>query len=101
MLNRTRKQPPQRLSDLTAPQRRKAIAGSIAYVAVITATLTVIHLCAPVNADEGLHPALGLVVLLAALGAFTAYTVRRIHRDGLPELRAIESVTVPFPLTVT
>lgn len=94
MLSKARKQPPQRLTDLTAGQQRRAIAGSIVYVVCVTAALSALHMWAPVNADEGLHPAAGLVFVLAAFTGFIAYTVRRIHRDGLPEIRAVESLTL-------
>lgn len=92
---------PRRLGDLGRTERRRAIAGSAARCALMTAAVVLLYYViplgvAPVDTGGVVWLALGAVVFAAVLG----FELHRILNAGLPQLRAVEALAVSLPLFV-
>ncbi|MBD0735244.1 potassium channel family protein [Streptomyces sp. CBMA29] len=88
-----------RLADLDRPERRRAMAASVARCVLSTAAILVLYYFLPLNG--GRPDAAALIRLGIGAVVFAAVMVlelRRILHADLPQLRAVETLVVTFAL---
>jgi voltage-gated potassium channel len=92
---------PRRLTDLSPRERQRAIAVTVAQCVLIVAAVIGLYYVAPLNGRLGggagvLRLTIGAIIFVGLMGL----EVRRIVNADLPELRAMEALSLAFPIFI-
>lgn len=89
-----------RISELQARQRRRAVAGTTAFVVASWVVLISAYYVVPARPTAAAAAIVKLVVGVAVVAVVVAMAYARIVRARLPQLRAIEALGVILPLFI-
>jgi hypothetical protein len=89
-----------RWAQLDRSERRRVAARILLQVLLAWSVLLLVYYLLPLTAQRHAGALARLVLAAAVFAAFLAWAVRRIARSAVPELRAVEALSVAIPLFI-